>query len=345
VLEQVRDELLDYRGTGMSVMEMSHRSPEFEEILARAEAGLRRVMSIPEDYAVIFLQGGGSLQFTMVPMNLCLPGKAVDVLHTGLWTAKAIAELKKGVSYRLAASTEADKFTRVPRSDEINLAPDASYLYMCSNNTIEGTQWKKYPESGNVPLVADMSSDIASRPVDVKRFGLIFAGAQKNLGPAGVTVVIVRSDLAERADKNLPSLLQYRTEIAERSLFHTPPMFAVYIVGLMLEWIEGEGGVAALEERNNAKAKQLYGAIDAAGYYTSPVEIESRSKMNVVFRIAGGDENIEKEFVKEASAAGIAGVGGHRAVGGVRVSLYNAVTLEAVKALVAFMRDFERRHG
>lgn len=326
-------------------MEMSHRSPEFEEILERAEAGLRRVMSIPEDYAVIFLQGGGSLQFSMVPMNLCVPGKAVDVLHTGLWTAKAIAELKKGVPYRLAASTEADKFVRVPRSDEINLAPDASYVYMCSNNTIEGTQWKVFPETGSVPLVADMSSDIASKPLNVRHFGLIFAGAQKNLGPAGVTVVIVRRDLAERADKNLPSLLQYRTEIGERSLFHTPPMFAAYIVGLMVEWIETEGGVATLEKRNNAKAKLLYDAIGASAYYTSPVEVESRSNMNVVFRVAGGDEKIEMEFIKEAAAAGIAGVGGHRSVGGMRVSLYNAVTLEAVQALVAFMQEFERRRG
>jgi len=345
VLERARDELLDYRGTGMSVMEMSHRSPEFEEILARAEAALRRVMSIPEEYAVIFLQGGGSLQFAMVPMNLYLPGNAVDVLHTGLWTAKAIAELKKSVPYRLAASTEAEKFARLPRTDEINLAPDASYVYMCTNNTIEGTQWKVFPETGGVPLVADMSSDIASRPIDVRQFGLIFAGAQKNLGPAGATVVIVRRDLAERADKNLPSLLQYRTEIAERSLFHTPPMFAVYIVGLVLEWIEAEGGVGALEGRNNAKATLLYDAIDSTGYYTSPVEIDSRSKMNVVFRIAGGDEKIERGFLKEAAAQGIAGVAGHRSVGGMRVSLYIAVTLEAVQALVAFMRDFERRHG
>jgi phosphoserine aminotransferase len=345
VLERVRDELLDYRGTGMSVMEMSHRSPEFEEIMARAEAALRRVMSIPDEYAAIFLQGGGSMQFNMVPVNLCLPGKPVDVLHTGLWTAKAIAELKKSVPYRLAASTEAEKFTRVPRSEEINLAPDASYVYLCTNNTIEGTQWKVFPRTGSVPLVADMSSDIASRPVDIKQFGLIFAGAQKNLGPSGATVVIVRRDLAERADKNLPSLLQYRTEIAEHSLFHTPPMFAVYIVGLLLEWIENEGGVTALEKRNNAKAELLYEAIDATAYYTSPVEIESRSKMNVVFRVAGGDEKIEKEFVKLAAGAGIAGVAGHRSVGGMRVSLYNAVKLEAVQTLVAFMRDFERRRG
>jgi phosphoserine aminotransferase len=341
VLERVREELLDYRGTGMSVMEMSHRSPEFEEILARAEAGLRKGMAIPEEYAVIFLQGGGSMQFSMVPMNLCLPGKPVDVLHTGMWTAKAIAELKKSVPYRLAASTEPGKFRRVPRAEEITLASDASYVYMCTNNTIEGTQWKILPETGRVPLVADMSSDIASRQVNIKQFGLIFAGAQKNLGLAGVTVVIVRRDLAERADKNLPSLLQYRTEIAERSLFHTPPLFAVYIVGLMVEWMEAEGGVTVIEKRNNAKAQMLYDAINASNFYTSPVEVASRSNMNVVFRVASGNEEIEKQFVKEATAAGIAGVAGHRSLGGMRVSLYNAVTLGAVEALVAFMQHFE----
>lgn len=345
VLERVREELLDYRGTGMSVMEMSHRSPEFEEILTRAEAGLRRVLSIPGEYAVIFLQGGGSLQFTMVPMNLCLPKKPVDVLHTGMWTAKAIAELKKGTPYRLAASTEAEKFMRVPRKSEIQLSPDASYVYMCTNNTIEGTQWNEMPETGSVPLVADMSSDIASRQMEVKRFGLIFAGAQKNLGPAGATVVIVRRDLAERADKKLPSLLQYRSEIAEHSLYHTPPMFAVYIVGLMVEWMESEGGVAALEECNEAKANMLYDAIDATSFYNCPVELASRSKMNVVFRVAGGNEAMEKEFVAQSAAAGIVGVAGHRSVGGMRVSLYNAVTLQAVKSLVDFMREFERRHG
>jgi phosphoserine aminotransferase len=345
VLERVREELLDYRGTGMSVMEMSHRSPEFEEILVKAEEGLRRVLVIPDDYAVIFLQGGGSLQFMMVPMNLYMPGKPVDVVHTGLWTAKAIAELKKGTPYRLAASTESEKFTRVPRAEEIALSPDASYVYMCTNNTIEGTQWKTFPGSGGVPLVADMSSDIASRPVDVRQFGLIFAGAQKNLGTAGATIVIIRRDLAERADKKLPTLLQYRTEITERSLYHTPPMFAVYVTGLMLEWIESQGGVAALEKRNEAKAKRLYDAIDSSGFYSCPAEKDSRSKMNVVFRIAGGNEAIESEFVRAASAAGIVGMAGHRSVGGIRVSLYNAVPLEAVEALVAFMREFGRLKG
>ncbi len=342
VLERVREELLDYRGTGMSVMEMSHRSREFEEILERAEGTLRRLMAIPDEYAVIFLQGGGTMQFSMVPANLYIAGKPVDVLHTGAWTSKAIGELKKGTPYRLAASSEAQKFMRVPHSEEIQLAPEASYVYMCTNNTIEGTQWHVMPATGAVPLVADMSSDIASRPVDVSRFGLIFAGAQKNLGPSGATIVIIRRDLAERADKNLPSLLQYRTQIKDKSLYHTPPTFAVYVCGLVLEWIEAEGGLSAIQKRNEAKAKLLYDAVDASALYSCPVEKESRSRMNVVFRVAGGDAETEKRFVAEAAKAGIVGIAGHRSVGGMRASLYNAVTLDAVQALVNFMGEFER---
>jgi phosphoserine aminotransferase len=341
VLEKVRDELLDYRGTGMSVMEMSHRSPEYEEINSRAEQLLRRLMAIPEEYAVIFLQGGGSMQFTMMPLNLHLDGKPVDVLHTGMWTAKAIAELKKSAPYRIAATSEPEKFTRVPRSNEIDLASDASYVYMCSNNTIEGTQWRTMPRTGDVPLVADMSSDILSRQMNVRQFGAIFAGAQKNLGQSGATVVIIRKDLAERADPKLPSLLQYRTEIKEHSLFHTPPTFAVYVLGLMLEWLEGEGGAGALERRNEAKAKLLYETIDSSSLYKCPVEQESRSRMNVVFRLADGDEELESRFAKEAATEGIVGVVGHRSVGGMRVSLYNAVTIESVEALVGFMKHFE----
>ena len=341
VLEKVRDELLDYRGTGMSVMEMSHRSPEYEEINSRAELLLRRLMAIPEEYAVIFLQGGGSMQFTMMPLNLHVDGKPVDVLHTGMWTAKAIAELKKSAPYRIAATSEPEKFTRVPRVNEIDLASDASYVYMCSNNTIEGTQWRTMPRTGDVPLVADMSSDILSRQMNVRQFGAIFAGAQKNLGQSGATVVIIRKDLAERADPKLPSLLQYRTEIKEHSLFHTPPTFAVYVLGLMLEWIEGEGGAGALERRNEAKAKLLYEAIDSSSLYKCPVEQESRSRMNVVFRLADGDEELESRFAKEAATEGIVGIVGHRSVGGMRVSLYNAVTIESVEVLVGFMKHFE----
>jgi len=345
VLERVREELIDYRGSGMSVMEMSHRSREFEEIIERAERNLRRLLTIPDEYAVIFLQGGGSMQFSMIPANLYLPGKPVDVLHTGAWTAKAIGELKKGTPFRLAASTESEKFTRVPRQDEIAVEPDASYVYVCTNNTIEGTQWRTLPETGEVPLAADMSSDIASRAIDVRRFGLIFAGAQKNLGPAGATVVVVRRDLAERADKNLPSLMQYRTHIKEKSLYHTPPAFAIYVCGLVLEWLEEQGSIAGIEKRNEAKAKLLYDTIDASSFYSCPVEKESRSRMNVVFRVAGGDEATEKRFAAAAAESGIIGIKGHRSVGGMRASLYNAVGIEAVEALVSFMREFDRTRG
>jgi len=346
VLERIREELLNYKGSGMSVMELSHRSPEYEDINQKAEQGLRRLLSIPEDYAVLFLQGGGSGQFAMVPMNLYLPGKPVDVLHTGSWTAKAIEELKKLAEYRLAASTEAEKFTRVPRRGEIELAANASYVHICTNNTIEGSQWGEIPDTGAVPLVADMSSDIASKPIDVRQFGLIFAGAQKNLGPSGATIIIMRRDLAERAGDKVAKILQYKTHMKEHSLYHTPPTFAVYIVGLMVEWIEAEGGLAGIAKRNDAKAAKLYAAIDASGdYYRGPVEKASRSKMNVVFRVAGGDEAIEKKFAKEAEAAALIGVKGHRSVGGMRVSLYNAVTPEAVDALLSFMSEFQRKNG
>lgn len=345
VLEHIQEELLDYGGSGMSVMEMSHRSAEFEAINNRAEEGLREQLSIPEDYSVLFLQGGGSLQFAMVPMNLYVAGRPVDALHTGAWTAKAIEELKKIAEVRVAASTEADKFTRIPRSGEIKISPDASYVHMCTNNTIEGTQWTTMPETGNVPLVADMSSDILSRPVDVKRFGLIFAGAQKNLGPSGVTVVIIRKDLVERGNDKIARMLQYRTHAKEKSLYNTPPAFAVYVLGLVVGWIASQGGAAGIEKINTQKAKLLYDTLDASSYYKCPVEKESRSKMNVVFRVAGGDETVEKKFAKEAEAAGLIGIKGHRSVGGMRASIYNAVPVQAVEQLVSFMREFERKNG
>jgi phosphoserine aminotransferase len=353
VLERIREELLDYRGTGMSVMELSHRSPEFEAINNAAEQNLRKILAIPDDYAVVFVQGGGSMQFTMAPMNLALAGKPVDIINTGAWTAKAIAELKKAsfpnlTGYNVAASTEADKFTRIPRAEEIKLSPDASYLHICTNNTIEGTQWHQLPAiaSASAPLVADMSSDIASRPIDVSKFGMIFAGAQKNLGPSGVTLVIVRKDLAERADKNLPTLLQYRTHIKEKSLYHTPPTFAVYTLGLVAEWILAEGGLTGMQKRNEAKAKLLYDTIDNSnGFYDCPAEKSSRSRMNVVFRIAKGDEAVEKEFAKGAAAGNLVGTPGHRSVGGMRISLYNAVGQDAVEALTHFMKEFQRTRG
>jgi phosphoserine aminotransferase len=346
VLERMRNELLDYAGTGMSVMELSHRSAEFEAIIDKAEQSVRRVLGVPDDYAVLFLQGGGSMQFAMVPMNLYVAGKPVDVIHTGAWSAKAIGELKRLAQHKIAASTEADKFRRVPRKDEIKLSADASYVYLCTNNTIEGTQWRETPATGAVPLVADMSSDIASKPIDVKQFGLIFAGAQKNLGPSGVTIVILRKDLADRADDKVAQILQYKTYIKERSLYNTPPTFAVYAVGLVLDWIEAEGGLAGIAKLNDAKAKRLYDAIDASGgYYICPIEADSRSKMNVVFRVAGGDEAVEKKFAQEAEAAKLIGVKGHRSVGGMRASIYNAVPLEAVDALVAFMHEFQKKNG
>jgi phosphoserine aminotransferase len=346
VLERIREELLDWRGSGMSVMEMSHRSPEFESINAAAEQKLRSLLGISDAYAVIFVQGGGSMQFTMAPMNLCLPGKPVDVLHTGAWTAKAIGELKKSFPHHIAASRESERFARLPRHDEMKFSPDASYVHICTNNTIEGTQWTALPDTGSVPLVADMSSDIASRPADVSKYGLIFAGAQKNLGPSGVTVVIIRKDLAERADKNLPTLLQYRTHIKEKSLYHTPPTFAVYIVGLVLEWIASEGGLPGMAKRNEAKAGLLYDTIESSGgFYSCPVEKSSRSKMNVVFRVARGDDSLEKKFSAEAAVAGLVGTPGHRSVGGMRISLYNAVEPAAVEALTSFMREFQRTRG
>jgi len=345
VLERARDEMLNFQGSGMSVMEMSHRSPEFEGILARTERGLRQTMGIPDDYAVLFLQGGASLQFSMVPMNLYLLGRPIDVLHTGAWTEKAIEEIKKVAECRLAASTEAEKFRRLPRPDEIEFNPDASYVHICSNNTIFGTQWRSFPDTGEVPLVADMSSDILSRPVDVSKFGLIFAGAQKNIGPAGVTLVVMRKELAERAPASTPTMLKYATHIKNNSLYNTPPTFGIYMIGLVMDWIEAEGGVVAIEERNEAKAKLLYSAIDATEFYTGTVEKQDRSYMNVNFRIQGNNEELEKKFAKEAEAAGLSGLKGHRSVGGLRASIYNAMPLAGVQALVDFMHEFERKNG
>jgi phosphoserine aminotransferase len=346
VLERVREELLNYGGSGMSVMEMSHRSPEYERINAEAEARVRRVLGVPEDYAVLFLQGGASLQFSMVPMNLCVEGRPVDVLHTGLWTAKAIEELLKLAPHRLAWTGEPHRFARLAKPAEIRLNPEASYVHLCSNNTVYGTQWRAFPDTGKVPLVADMSSDIASRRVPVGSFGLIYAGAQKNLGPAGVTVVILRKALAERAGEKVPTLLQYRTHIKNKSLYNTPPAFAVYVTGLVLEWIEREGGLEAIERRNEEKAGILYGAIDSSGgYWRGPVAKEDRSRMNVVFRIREGDEGAEKEFARLAAEEGLSGLAGHRAAGGLRASIYNAQGLEAVRALADFMRDFEKKRG
>ena len=303
VLERARDELLNFENSGMSVMEMSHRSPEFEGILARADHGLRQNMGIPDDYAILFLQGGASLQFSMAPMNLYLPRKPIDVLHTGAWTAKAIEEIKKVAECRLAASAESEKFRRLPLPNEIEFNPEASYVHICSNNTIFGTQWREFPHTGEVPLVADMSSDILSRMIDVSKFGLIFAGAQKNIGPAGVTVVIMRRELTERVPAHVPTMLQYKTHLKNNSLYNTPPTFGIYMIALVMDWIKAEGGVGAIEERNKAKAKLLYSAIDARGFYYGLAKKSDRSTMNVNFRIQGDHEELEKKFAKEAGMA------------------------------------------
>lgn len=346
VLEKAQADLVSYQGCGMSVMEMSHRGKEFEGIIARADAGIRKLLGISEEYAVLFLQGGASLQFAMIPQNLFIPGKPVDVIHSGMWTKKAIAEHKKICEHRLAASTESENFMRLPRMDEIQLSGSASYVYMCSNNTIFGTQFKQFPETGDVPLVADMSSDILSRPIDVSKFGLIFAGAQKNIGPSGVTVVIIRKDLAERAPESLPTMMQYRTHIKENSLYNTPPTFAIYIAMLVFEWLLENGGIPAMQKVNEEKAKILYDAIDATDFYHCPITVPAdRSTMNVVFRIKGNNEELEKKFVSEATKNKFCQIKGHRSVGGLRASIYNAFPIEGVKALVDFMREFEKQNG
>ena len=345
VLEQARDELLNFKGSGMSVMEMSHRSKEFEAVLAQATEGVKKHLGVPDDYAILFLQGGASFQFAMIPVNLYIPGKPVDMIHTGVWTKKAIDEHQKLTEFRLAGSAEKDKFNRIPSPHELQFSPNASYVYMCSNNTIYGSQWKYFPDTGNVPLVADMSSDILSRRLDIKRFGLIFAGAQKNIGPSGVTLVIIRKDLAERCDAKIATMMQYRTHIKETSMYNTPPTFAIYLSALVLDWITQQGGLAAIEKRNEEKAKILYDAIDQSPLFYCPVEKESRSLMNVVFRAKGNREDIEEKFAKESTKAGLSGLKGHRSAGGLRASIYNAHPVEGVKALVAFIRDFEKKNG
>ncbi|MDX9754419.1 MAG: 3-phosphoserine/phosphohydroxythreonine transaminase [bacterium] len=345
VLEKAQQEMLDFQGCGMSVMEMSHRSKPFEGVLAKADQGLRNLLGISEDYAVLFLQGGASMQFAMVPMNLYEEGKPVDVIHTGAWTKKAIEEIQNLASMRYAANMAPEKYMRLPKAEELDFNPDASYVHMCSNNTIFGTQWRWYPDTGQVPLVADMSSDILSHPVDVSKFGLIFAGAQKNAGPAGVTIVIIRKDLAERVKATVPTMLRYKIHIENNSLYNTPPCYPIYIVSLVTEWLEGLGGLQAMEKINQDKAKILYDAIDTTDFYYCPVNKEDRSTMNVVFRIQGNNEELEAQFIKEATQTGLSGLKGHRSVGGLRASIYNAHPVEGVQALASFMKDFEKKNG
>ncbi len=346
VLEQVQAEMLDYAGTGMSVMEMSHRSAAFEAIIQKAEADLRSLLGLGADHAVLFLQGGASLQFAMVPANLRPEGASADYVLSGHWAKAALKEAEKSGRARVAGSSEASRFDRVPGQNELDLDPEAAYLHFTSNNTIYGTQWAIDPEPpAGVPLVCDASSDILSRPVDVARYGLIYAGAQKNLGPAGVVVVVIlRRELLERTPGGLPALLDYRLLAEHRSLYNTPPTFGIYVIGLVLQWLLENGGLAEAARRNEAKAALLYETIDGSGgFYRGHAQPASRSRMNVTFRLPS--EELEKGFLKEAQAQGLDGLKGHRSVGGLRASIYNACPPDSVRALVAFMRDFQKRRG
>ena len=343
VLEEAQRDLLSLPGVGMSVLEISHRSKAFDEIILGAEADMRKLSSIPDNYRVLFLQGGASLQFTMVPMNLLPAGGRADYILTGVWSKKALKEAKRLGQANVAATTEGENFARLPRPDDIKLDPEAAYVHFTTNNTIYGTEWKQEPETGDVPLVADASSDIFSRQIDVSKYGLIYAGAQKNLAPAGVTLVIMRDDLLARSPESLPTMLNYNTHAKERSLFNTPPVFAIYVMRLVLKWLVDQGGLQEVERRNKEKAALLYDAIDATDFYRAHAEPDSRSLMNVTFKLPS--DELDKQFVTEATRAGLDGLKGHRSVGGCRASIYNAFPREGVEALVSFMKEFERTHG
>lgn len=343
VLEEIRDELLDFRGSGMSILEISHRSKWFDDVINDAVTRTKRLLNLGDEFDVVFIQGGASLQFAMVPMNLCLPGKPADYINTGTWSAKAIKEAKiQGKDVRIIASSEPDNFSYIPKDFKID--EDASYLHITSNNTIKGTQWASFPDAGGVPMVCDMSSDFLSRGFDPKPFGLIFAGAQKNVGPAGAAVVIVRKDMAARVPEKTPTMLKYSTFTESNSLYNTPPCSVIYTIDLVLKWLEEKvGGLKEMEKINRKKGALIYSCIDASGFYKGTTEKDSRSLMNVTFRLPS--EDLEKTFVSEAQKAGLGGLKGHRSVGGCRASIYNATGLEAVKALVDFMKEFEKKRG
>ena len=343
VLEQIQRDLIALPGVGMSILEISHRSKTFESILQQAEADIRSLANVPPNYRVLFLQGGASLQFSMVPMNLFMPATTADYIDCGSWADKAIKEAKKVGTVNIAASTKGENYARVPKRAELKLTPGAAYVHMTSNNTIEGTEFAVLPDVAGAPLVSDTSSDMFSRPIDVARHALIYAGAQKNMGPAGVTVVIVRDDLLQRAPKSLPTMLNYAVHAEHGSLYNTPPAFAVYALGLVMKWLIARGGLAAMAEVSTRKAARLYAEIDRTGFYRGTATKDSRSLMNVTFRLA--TEELENMFVKEATAAGLDGLKGHRSVGGIRASIYNAFPEEGVGALVEFMREFERHRG
>jgi len=343
VLERAQQQLVNFRDSGMSIMEMSHRSAIFDEVHNEAIALLKKLYAIPENYEVLFLQGGASLQFTMVPMNFLQADQTASYVLSGSWAEKAFKEAKLFGTPVEAASTKENQYRSIPALADIHFNEEDAYVHITSNNTIYGTQWKEYPETGNVPLVADMSSDILSKPIDISKFGLIYAGAQKNLGPSGVTVVIIRKDLLEKENKNIPTMLKYTTHADSNSLYNTPPTFGIFMLGEVLKWVESKGGVAEIAKHNEIKAKVIYDAIDNSnGFYKGHATAESRSLMNITFRVA--DEELEKQFLAEAKAAGFIGLNGHRSVGGCRASTYNAVPLEACEALRDFMVAFQQKH-
>ena len=343
VLEIAQAEMLDYRGRGLSVMEMSHRSDEFVAIAAEAERDCRDLLELSDDYAVLFMQGGATGQFAAVPLNLLGDKKSADYVSTGSWSKKAIAEAKRYCNVNVVASSEATNFDRIPSRSEWKLDPNAAYVHFCSNETIGGVEFYETPDVGGVPLVADMSSNLLSRPMDLARYGLVYAGAQKNIGPAGILVVIVRRDLLGRARKDIPSLFDYRLADENDSMYNTPPTYAWYLSGLVFKWLKRQGGVRAIGEVNRKKAATLYRAIDSSNFYRCPVLAEHRSTMNVVFTLA--DPRLDDDFVAGADARGLLNLKGHRSVGGIRASLYNAVPQAAVDALVDYMSSFENEHA
>lgn len=344
VLELAQAELLNYKDTGMSVMEISHRSKQFEAIVHGAEATFKELTGLGDDYRVLFLQGGASFQFDMIPMNFLTAGKTADYVITGIFAEKAYEEGKKVGQVRVAATTEAENFRRVPRQDELNLREDAAYVHITTNNTIFGTEWHYTPETGSVPLVADMSSDILSRPLDYRKYALIYAGAQKNLGPSGVTVVIIRNDMLEKVPGNMPSMLRYDVFAKNDSLYNTPPTFGIYMLDLVLAWIKESGGLPAMAKHNSEKAALIYQTMDeSSGFYSGHAEKDSRSLMNITFRLP--NEELEKSFIQEATSRGLVGLKGHRSVGGIRASVYNAMPKEGCEALVAFMKAFRKHNG
>lgn len=344
VLEEAQRHLVALPGVGMSVLEISHRSKTFDEIMAQTEADLRALLALPDNYKIAFLQGGASLQFTMVPMNLLPKDGSADYIVSGHWAQAAVKEAKKVGKVNIAASTEGENFSRIPRQEELKLDPKAAYVHFTSNNTIYGSEAPAEPEVGSVRLVCDASSNILSKPLDMRKYALLYAGAQKNMGPAGVTLLIIRDDLLARGPAGLPAMLDYKLQVEKKSVYNTPPVFAIYIMRLVVQWLRQLGGLEEMSRRNQVKANLLYNAIDASGgFYRGTVEKWCRSRMNVTFRLPA--ENLEEKFVKEAASQKLSGLKGHRTVGGIRASLFNAFPLEGVQALVAFMKDFQQKNG